>query len=73
MESVEYTLGSSTRELASYLSLTRRRRHEVEYEVTGTIGKEDVEELVGKVELLEKEVLTWLRKKHPHLVPPGDA
>jgi len=71
VESIEFTLGPTKKELASYLTLIRGKRHNLEYERAGLVVERDVTELIAKVDALHTDVVNWLRAAHPKLVPPG--
>ena len=70
IESLEHTLGSGQKAMVAYLDLCSRKRNQLDYDIPGTVGTGDVEELVAKAKELRDAVLEWLNDRHPELVPP---
>jgi len=62
-------LGDQHKPDVDYLDACRMKRNSVEYEKVGGTTGEDVCELVEFVKDLREEVLTWLRERHPELLP----
>jgi uncharacterized protein (UPF0332 family) len=50
---------------AKYLDTCRNKRNMVEYDYTGGVTEEDVDELIGFVRELRKEIILWLNEHHP--------
>ena len=53
------------------LDTIRRKRNQSTYEHAGTTSAAEADELYAVVTALRGDVVRWLRKKHPALVPPG--
>ena len=51
--------------------MVRRKRNQISYEHAGTTSDAKAEEFYKTVTSLRAEVVAWLKKKHPALVPPG--
>jgi hypothetical protein len=47
----------------------RQKRNTVEYDYAGGASRREAEELIAFGQELRAEVLAWLQKKHPSLVP----
>ena len=61
-------LGKNRKDDAEYLDACRSKRNIVEYDYTGSVTKEDVEELVSFVQELKKDIMGWLKEHHPELL-----
>ena len=53
------------------LDTIRRKRNQVSYERAGTTSAAEADELYTVVTALRRDVVRWLKKKHPTLCPPG--
>jgi hypothetical protein len=62
-------LGAGRREDAAYLDVCRLKRNTIEYDIAGAATEGDVAELLEFARGFREEVLSWLREKHPGLVP----
>ncbi|MGH9801116.1 MAG: hypothetical protein ACRD82_12195, partial [Blastocatellia bacterium] len=62
-------LGQQWDDEADYLDTCRRKRNIAEYDRVGVVTMQDAAELVKFCQEL-REVLSWLNKNHPELVPP---
>lgn len=62
-------LGTERRIDAEYLETCRRKRNRVEYDYVGEASEDDVRELLDFTSDLRDQVLSWLKRTHPHLVP----
>jgi hypothetical protein len=71
IESIQYTLGSRYADTADHLERCSRLRSKTVYERIGAVGKTDADELVEVAQRLRGEVLEWLERNHPELLPPG--
>ena len=52
------------------LDAVRRKRNQINYERAGTTSDAEAEEFYKAVTSLRGDVVRWLKKKHPTLVPP---
>ncbi|HSB71158.1 MAG TPA: hypothetical protein VLT62_17670 [Candidatus Methylomirabilis sp.] len=64
-------LGQERRADADYLEVCRSKRNRVEYDYVGGVSDDDVHELLEFVTGLRGQVLTWLKARHPELLPPS--
>lgn len=71
LQALPLILGSKKKADAEYLDACRAKRNTVEYDFVGGATEADADELVDFVKELEKEVLAWLKEKHPGNLPPG--
>lgn len=62
-------LGSQWEDAADYLDTCRRKRNIAEYDRAGVVTGQDAAELVTFCQELRREVLDWLSKNHPELMP----
>jgi hypothetical protein len=62
-------LGEKRKDDAEYLDTCRIKRNTAEYNVAGVATKQDASELADFVKGLREEVLDWLRKHRPELIP----
>jgi hypothetical protein len=62
-------LGTDRKADAEYLDACRAKRNTVEYDYVGGATNADAEELSAFVKELEQDVLGWLEKAHPSLLP----
>jgi hypothetical protein len=53
---------------AEYLDTCRTKRNTLEYDYVGGATEDDADELIDFVRGFEKEVLKWLKEKHPELL-----
>lgn len=60
-------LGDKRKADADYLDACRTKRNTVEYDYVGGVTGSEADELIEFVGELEKDVLTWLKSKHPEL------
>jgi len=58
-------------ETVNVLDAVRRKRNQINYEHAGTTSEAEAKEFYRTVTTLRADVVRWLRKKHPTLVPPG--
>lgn len=68
IECLTWTVGLTPGEVA-LLDLCRRKRHTNVYEQIGAISDQEATEMIGVAQRLQKQVITWLRKQHPSLMP----
>lgn len=69
IQALPLILGAGRQTDANYLDICRVKRNTVEYDRIGATSDSEVEELIGFVIELRKDVLAWLRKRHPALCP----
>jgi len=62
-------LGQERKDDAEYLDTCRTKRNTAEYDMAGVATKHDASELASFAKELREEVLDWLRKHHPELLP----
>jgi len=67
------TLGPQAQARADYLDNCRSKRNITDYDRAGEISERDAEEILVEARAFREDVLTWLRKSHPPLVPKGLA
>lgn len=68
--SMPLILGDQRKDEADYLETCRRKRNTAEYDRAGVVTEQDASELAEFCVDLRHEVLDWLKKNHPELVPP---
>jgi len=68
IQALSLILGDGRASDVDYLDTCRSRRNTIEYDHAGGVTNNNVDELVGFVEELRKDVLEWLRKNHPELI-----
>ena len=68
--SLQKTIGTK-QATVDLLDITRRKRNQANYEAAGSTSAREADELFTLVQGLRSDVVTWLRKKHPALCPPG--
>ena len=71
IESIQHTLGNRYADTADHLDRCSRLRGKTVYERIGAVNQKDADDLVEVARRLRAEVLEWLEKNHPDLVPPG--
>ena len=59
------------RKTVDLLDAVRRKRNQISYEHAGATSSAEAQELHKLVKALRADVVRWLKKKHPTLVPPG--
>src|SRR5438093_13234135 len=69
LQSLPLILGSERHGDAKYLDNCRRTRNTVEYESAGLVSESQARELIDFTKRLRKDVLDWLKKNHPELLP----
>jgi hypothetical protein len=62
-------LGPDWQDDARYLDTCRIKRNTVEYDLAGAATLQDASELTEFAGKLRTQVLTWLKKEHPDLLP----
>ncbi|MFA6290676.1 MAG: hypothetical protein WC637_02780 [Victivallales bacterium] len=69
IQSMPLILGKDRKNDADYLETCRTKRNTVEYDYVGGASEADADELVKFVREFKGDVLNWLKKTHPSLVP----
>jgi len=54
---------------AAYLEACRIKRNTVEYDIAGVATEQDAIELLAFAKQLRHDVLDWLKRNHPNLIP----
>jgi hypothetical protein len=67
IEALPLILGKERSEDASYLNTCRNKRNIIEYDYIGGVSEKDVKELIEFVGELKKDVMKWVKEKHPEL------
>jgi hypothetical protein len=67
LQAIPLILGSARKDDAAYLDACRIKRNTVEYNMVGGATAADADELIEFAVALERDVLAWLRTKHPDL------
>lgn len=65
---LKYTIGPKV-ELIEKLQSFRRKRSNVTYDSAGSTSKTEVDELIKHAKTLKIELMHWLKKNHPDLIP----
>ena len=71
INSLSLTLGVDQKETAIYLSTCSRTRSQAMYERVGVATDRDARELEQTARKLRQDVVQWLKRRHPELVPDG--
>src|SRR5574341_295587 len=58
-------------ETVDVLDAVRRKRNQISYEHAGTTSDSEADQFYKTVKSLRAEVVRWLTKRHPALLPPG--
>ncbi len=61
--------GPERKDDADYLDACRGKRNTAEYDMAGTVTMPDAGELVAFAKELKQDVLAWLGREHPRLLP----
>jgi hypothetical protein len=69
VNSLEQTLGEKQKETMVFLSRCSRKRGRAMYERVGVVSRQDADDLVQTARKLRADVVAWLRRRHPGLVP----
>ena len=69
LQSLRFTMGSSSKSRAYYLDNCRKMRNASEYERSGVVSDHGVEELLEEVGTFRQDVLDWLKKFHSNFLP----
>ena len=69
INTLSLTLGEPHRETQVFLSFCSTKRHQAFYDQVGVVTEKDAEELRRTARQLREDVIAWLRRRHPDLVP----
>lgn len=69
IQALALILGPERQPDVDYLDTCRSRRNTIEYEHAGGVTDNNADELIEFARELRQDVLKWLRKNHPHLLP----
>lgn len=69
LQALHQVLGLKRKADAAYLDTCRIKRNTVEYDMAGAATEADAADLVAFAAQLETDVLDWLEKNHPELLP----
>lgn len=69
LQAMPLILGPARKDDAAYLDACRIKRNTVEYDSVGGVTAGNADELIRFSSVLESEVVAWLKKKHPELIP----
>lgn len=67
LQSLPLILGNDWQNDADYLDTCRSKRNKTEYDAVGQVTDAEAKELADFAKKLRKEVLAWLKEKHPEL------
>lgn len=70
LEAAGLILGSTQQTLIDYFDTCRRKRNQVNYDVSGAASESEADELVEKSEQFRQTVEAWITQKHSHLAKP---
>lgn len=68
LQALPIILGPSRSSDADYLDACRAKRNTAEYDMIGTVGQSEADELRAFAHELKSEVLLWLTENHPNLL-----
>jgi hypothetical protein len=71
IQALSLVLGKERDADVDYLDACRSKRNTLEYDHTGGVTENNVDELVRFTRQLRQDVINWLCEKHPHLLSPG--
>src|SRR5215469_722415 len=63
-EAIEFAMGASVSELASYFDTCRRKRNQVDYDRVNAATETEADELLAKAEEFREVIENWIRKHH---------
>ncbi len=68
IQALSVILGKEREKDVKYLDTCRNKRNIVEYDYVGGVTERDANELIEFAGELKKDVMKWLKEKHPELV-----
>ena len=69
LQALPLVLGNDKSDDADYLDTCRTKRNIVEYDYIGGATQADANELIAFVMDLKRDVISWLKLKHPGFPP----
>lgn len=69
LSALPLVLGDARKDDAAYLEACRVKRNTAEYDLAGVATARDAAELRAFAEELRRDVLAWLKREHPELLP----
>jgi hypothetical protein len=69
IQAMPLILGNDRKKDADYLETCRTKRNTVEYDYVGGASEADADELIRFVREFKGDVLSWLKKTYPALMP----
>lgn len=69
LQALPEVLGEFRKADADYLDSCRIKRNTAEYDIAGRTSSDEANELIQFASELREDVLDWLRKNHPDLLP----
>lgn len=66
-------LGDERKADTAYLDACRIKRNTVEYDMAGVATEQDAAELLAFAKQFRHDVLDWLKRNHPNLIPTGKS
>jgi len=67
IQSLAYTIGADTEKIAQ-VDAFRKKRNISDYEMAGTVSKQEAKEMFLLAKKLRDEVEKWLKNEHPELI-----
>jgi hypothetical protein len=71
INSLSLTLGDEQKETVVYLSRCSQKRSQAMYDRVGVVNQRDAKDLEQTARKLRTDVIQWLKRLHPNLVPDG--
>lgn len=71
IESLPLTMGANLQSISDQIEIASRKRGQAMYDRTGVVDALDATELVETAQILRTELINWLSKTHPKLLPNG--
>lgn len=68
LRAIPWLMGSESQSSVDALEAARRRRNTALYDAAGTVGDDDLEALLRRVDHFDRLVTEWLGREHPELV-----
>lgn len=59
------TMGAEQKKRVQFLNACRNKRHMTTYDSVCVVQESDVMELLDKVKVFQKDLMTWMQKAHP--------
>jgi hypothetical protein len=66
-------MGEKAKSRGAYFDLCRSKRNITDYDRAGQISEKEAEEILKQARDFKHEVLHWLSKHHPDLLPEGEG